>query len=140
MSATELFRPFMRDHVAPRLRALGFLGSGQNYRLPNPVGHFALLNFQRSTWNEAQECSFTVNVTFVRREDWPDGTWMGAAPTGGADYPVPGWFERLGFLTGAETDLWWTLRTPEDLPVVATAVVDLIEQHALPALRERIDA
>ena len=109
MNALELYRPLMRDHIAPRLRELGFLGSGSNYRLPNPADHFAHLDFQRSRSNEAGECSFTANVTFIKREDWPDGTWMGQRPTGGGEYPVPGLYSRIGAYMGVG-DRWWTIQ------------------------------
>jgi hypothetical protein len=134
VNALELFRPLMRDHIAPRLRELGFVGSGQNYRLPNPAGHFAHLNFQRDKWNDATACGFTGNITFIRREDWPEGTWMGERPTGGAWYPVPGVYERIGAFMGTD-DHWWVIRTEADLRPIAEEVVDVVRDAVLPDLR-----
>jgi hypothetical protein len=124
----------MRDHVAPQLRTLGFLGSGQNYRLPNPAGHFAHVDFQRGKWNDATECRFTGNITFVRHEDWPVGTWMGERPTGGGRYPVPGTYRRIGAYMNTD-DHWWVIRTESDLAPIADEVVSIVREAVLPDLR-----
>ena len=60
MQARHLFWVLMRDQVGPLLRAAGFRGSGQSWRLEHPSGNAALIRVQRSRWNTADSVQFTI--------------------------------------------------------------------------------
>jgi len=64
--AQDTFNAMLRDQIAPRLRALGFTGSGHQYVWP-AAEHWASLGFQKSRRGTGTELEFTVNVSVVGR-------------------------------------------------------------------------
>ena len=130
----------MREQVAPRLRTLGFKGSGQHFALASDT-HWALLGFQRSAWGDSKEGRFTINLTVVSKDAWEasraDRPHRGASPAHNAFEGVPAWEERIGMLVD-QTDLWWWVRAGEPTQVVAAEVVEVVEDYALPEMRRQI--
>jgi hypothetical protein len=141
----------LRDDVAPRLRALGFTGSGQNFALPSAT-HWALLGFQKSDFSDRGRVAFTINLTVVGREAWEQGSrdaWP-AQPVRppGANWGLPPmleevfrgayWHSRIGLVMPGSRDRWWNVLADADNGDVAVAVVAEIEEFALPAMRERM--
>lgn len=131
----------MREQVAPRLRTLGFNGSGQRFTLQSDT-HWALLGFQRSAWGTSSEGRFTINLTVVAKDVWeasrasrPHG---GPSPAPNAFEGMPAWEERIGMLTPERLDQWWTVRANEPTERVAAEVVRAIEDYALPEMRRQI--
>lgn len=148
-AAQEAFRAMLRDQVAPRLRSLGFKGSGQTFRLPSET-HWALLGFQKSAWSDADRVSFYVNLTAVGRDDWAKGreAWPSLPDHPGANWGLPPmieaafagkyWHSRLGPLIPGGLDRAWVVSAGEDTHEVARAVVAHIEEFAVPAMRDRM--
>jgi Domain of unknown function (DUF4304) len=64
--AQETYNELLKSLIAPGLRAIGFKGSGQNYRLSSD-DHWAMLAFQKSTSSNATHVRFTANVLVVSR-------------------------------------------------------------------------
>jgi len=142
----------MRDALGPKLRALGFRGSGRRYSLPSET-HWALLGFQTSKWSTAKSVEFTVNVTVIAHDAWK--RWRELAPyhderpSANVSYgPGPRemdpalraayWHQRLGELTPERRDHWWELRAGDDSASVARDVVTAVRDHALPAMLKRM--
>jgi hypothetical protein len=61
----------LRSEVAPRLRALGFKGSGQVYTLPDEDA-WVLVGFQKFTRSTADHVDFTINVTVASKAAWSE--------------------------------------------------------------------
>jgi hypothetical protein len=70
MQARHLFWVLLRDQVGPLLRAEGFRGSGQSWRLEHPSGNAALIRIQRSRWNTADSVQFTINLAVASKVVW----------------------------------------------------------------------
>jgi hypothetical protein len=140
-TAQETFKRMIREQVAPRLRALGFKGSGQRFALASD-SHWALLGFQRSAWGDSNKGSFTINLTVVSKEAWEasrtDRPYRGSAPQANASEGVPAWEERIGMLTPENLDLWWEVRAGESTERVADGVLRVVEDYALPEMLRQI--
>ena len=139
----------LRDRVAPELRKLGFVGSGQNFALPSE-SHWALLGFQRSAWSSAESVDFTINLTVVSRDAWEKGReqWPTLPERPGANWglspmmePAFGgayWHSRIGDVMPGRRDRWWKIASDADAADVTYAVVAEIREFAVPAMRERM--
>ena len=138
----------MKEDVAPRLRELGFKGSGQRFELPSE-DFWALIGFQKSQWGSKEEVSFTVNITVASRRRWDEARqtrpYLGERPAPNSLYTAPKlamqdyiWQSRIGFLLPAGTDWWWELDPATDTRQLADDVVSAIRDYALPAMRERL--
>jgi uncharacterized protein DUF4304 len=68
-TAQDTYAAMLKTLIAPGLRAVGFKGSGQNYRLPSD-DYWAMLGFQKSTSSDAGHVRFTGNVVVVSRSGW----------------------------------------------------------------------
>jgi Domain of unknown function (DUF4304) len=140
-TAQETFRGMIREQIAPRLRTLGFKGSGQRFTLPSE-SHWALLGFQRSAWGDSNEGSFTINLTVVSKAEWEasrsDRPYRRAAPQANAYEGVPTWEERIGMLMPGDLDQWWQIRAGEPTDALAVEIVGAIEDYALPEMRRQI--
>lgn len=66
----DVLKAMLKDHVAPRLREIGFKGSGNNFRHVAPDGSTALLNFQGSKYNDHTQAAFFLNCAV-----WPVELW-----------------------------------------------------------------
>lgn len=137
-SAQDLIRELLRDHLAPALRSLGFVGSGSAYRLPIPDA-IALLGFQRSRYNDRARASFTVNLNAFSTATWErarrDHPFLPARPTATPHYPGGLWHARLGMLLPEAGDVWWEVDRDTDLDALTADLVGAIRDYAIPALR-----
>lgn len=140
MTAQDAFDALLRDHIAPRLRELGFKGSGQRYELRDPQIH-AMLGFQKAQISNADAVKFTVNVGSVARQAWKqfreERPHLPEHPSPNIFYGGPVWQQRIGPLTPEGDDLWWWLEADSRPQDAAAAVLDAIERYAIPALHER---
>lgn len=144
MNAPKLFEEMVKSRIAPALRDLGMRGSGQKFRLPNENGDYALLGFQKDSWDGRTR--FTANVAFYSGRGWQEARdrhgWLPAEPTASSTYAVEpdlqGWSERVGFLMDPPHDHWWTIQTEGDVPVVADHVIAVVRDAVLPQLRNRL--
>ncbi|MFG3095699.1 DUF4304 domain-containing protein [Streptomyces sp. NPDC048202] len=130
----------IRKGVAPELRKLGFVGSGQVFELPDPHV-WLLLGIQKSSGSSATRLKFTVNLAAV-----PKGTWQELLESG-ANYPsrpspnkVYGtwaWWSRIGELMPGGQDFWWTVTGDVGHSELAHKVVSACVGYGIPALREQ---
>jgi hypothetical protein len=135
----------MKAQVAPRLRALGFKGSGQSYELPSP-GYWAMIGFQKSSFSDAKSVRFTVNVLVVSRTAWATRrethAWLPAKPTantGWGHFPSI-WQRRLGELLPARQDMWWDIAAGIATERLAETIIGAITDYALPAMKDQMRA
>jgi hypothetical protein len=143
VDARDLLKQTLRDQIAPDLRAMGFKGSGQAFRIPNETGDHALLGFQFAKWNHTELARFTANVSFYGAGEWDSARarepWLGLAPTPNSNYQV-GWEERIGFLLQPYPhDHWWAITGDlEEARLVARDVVAVVRADLLPQLQARL--
>jgi len=143
--AYDQLTSFVRTNLAPWLRSLGFVGSGQQYQLPDER-FYALLGIQRARGNTADEVRFTINVNVVPKDEWDrhrmkqtmqEGhPWWPDKPKANVDY-MPDWWVRIGTLIDG-TDRWWTLTgDPDVVESVSVEVKEAIVRWAYPEILRR---
>jgi hypothetical protein len=127
--------------VAPRLRELGFKGSGQNYELSSDE-YWALLGFQKSTYSDASLVRFTANVLVVSRSTWNDiraeRPTLPRRPTATTFWGTFVWQKRIGALLPGGEDLWWKVEAGAGAAELADAVVRAARDYVLPAMRRQM--
>jgi hypothetical protein len=140
----------MRDDVAPRLRALGWKGSGRRFQLPDPE-NWIQLGFELSRRNTAAEAYFTLNVSVISRSTWTvfqaDRPTLPSRPNPSVVYGRDLRPMRIGSLIypDAGDDTWWcvTDRTPaKHVGWIANGIVDVVTRLAMPKISQvtgRID-
>ncbi|MFJ3661573.1 DUF4304 domain-containing protein [Streptomyces sp. NPDC090119] len=136
-SAAELYADVLRQHIEPRLRELGLVGSRGCFELRD-AGVWRLLGIQRAAGNSAGRVRFTVNLLVVGKGVWEEV--RGGVP-GAPARPSPNSVHgkgvrprRIGTLMPGGQDHWWevTERTrPERL---VRSVLSAVEGHGLPYL------
>ena len=140
-TAQETYRDFVKAHLAPGLRALGFKGSGRNYELPCR-DHWAMLGLQASQWSDSNEVRFTVNLLVVSKDVWEreraERPSLGRKPGANAHPGRFAWWERIGLLMPDGTDKWWAVEAGMRPEGLAQEVLQAVEAYGLPALRAQI--
>ncbi|MFI0967277.1 DUF4304 domain-containing protein [Streptomyces sp. NPDC021080] len=130
----------IRTGVAPGLRKLGFVGSGQVFELSDP-DTWLLLGIQKSRWSSAAQLRFTVNIAAVSKEKWQDILSSGAKypsrPSPNMVYGKGAWWGRIGQLMPGGQDFWWTVTSDSDPDEIGREVLSACEEYAVPALLER---
>jgi uncharacterized protein DUF4304 len=139
-TAQDLYTSMLRSAIAPRLRALGFKGSGNSYVLPDH-DRWLILAFQKDRYSTAASILFTVNLTSADKHAWAAAQhqqkWVPTRPSGTLRYL---WAEvvRLGALIPPGHDRWWEVAPGRARDAAAAEVLDAIERFALPWLRRMI--
>ncbi|WP_431680130.1 DUF4304 domain-containing protein [Kitasatospora sp. KL5] len=143
-TAQELYRAMLRDSIAPRLRALGWKGSGQRFELPDPAA-WVQLGFQGSRFNSADSLDFTVNISVIGRRAWDsyreEHPGLPARPNPSTYYSRQLSPVRIGYLLAAGRDTWWNISTdrPRDrIARTADGVVAAVTDHAMPEIHRRL--
>jgi hypothetical protein len=130
----------LREQVGPRLRELGFRGSGGSYLLPDDRW-WALIGFQKDRYSDARLVRFTVNVAAADKAVWAAARnrepWLPARPSGNTNYPV-GECIRIGQVLPTRVDTWWAVPAGAATQALADEVVGVIRDHALPWIHERV--
>jgi hypothetical protein len=68
-NAIENFDLMLRTVIAPRLRELGWKGSGKAYQWPHP-DYYRFIDFQKSAWGSRDEVVFYVNLEVVSCQEF----------------------------------------------------------------------
>lgn len=140
MSAQEAFAAFLRDRLAPALRARGFKGSGQVFRLPDDE-RFLQMGIQKSVHNTLDEVTFTINLQAVSHARWAEARaarpYLPERPTPNTRYPPYAWSVRAGSLMPGLHDRWWTVRADTDLDGLESELLHAVDTWLIPALQER---
>jgi Domain of unknown function (DUF4304) len=140
-TALDVFRLMMRDEIAPRLRRMGFKGSGQSFTLPSE-SHWVLVGFQKSTYSNADAVRFTINVTVVSKRRWREAqgehSYLSDRPSANISYGGFAWQRRIGQLVPDVGDKWWTVWTGRPTGSVSAEVLDAIRVYAVPAIDRQL--
>ena len=121
-----------RVYIAPRLRELGFTGSGGRYVLPDAESWLLAFFQSRLGWTGA--ILFTVNLSRITKQDWADYEEIWDRPAGRRPEPIvamgssgPGITLRIGNLMGPRgEDRWWELSPDRSPEAVADELVAAI--------------
>jgi len=138
ISAIDAYNAMLKDTVGPRMRELGFRGSGGVYTRPDP-DYFIRVGFQKSVYGSRQHVKFTLNLSAISKAQWgharTDRTNLPKEPAANTFYGLEHWQRRINLLMPAqERPPWWELTPQTDTPTLAREVLLAIERYALPAI------
>jgi uncharacterized protein DUF4304 len=138
-TAQATYADMLRTSIAPRLRALGFKGSGARYILPD-ADRWLIVAFQKDKYSRSDWVGFTVNVTAAAKAAWAEAraaqAWLPSRPSGNSNYPVEKTTVlRLGNLMASGEDRWWEVTPGRPTMLAVIEVLDAIEHLATPWLR-----
>jgi hypothetical protein len=140
-TAQDTYAAMLKTLIAPGLRAVGFKGSGQNYRLPSD-DYWAMLGFQKSTSSDASHVRFTGNVVVVSRSGWDairaESPHLPERPTATTYWGTFVWQKRIGALLPGGEDLWWEVEAGSDAAELADAILWAIRDYVLPAMQRQM--
>ena len=120
-TAQQAFRRMIHELITPALRRLGMNSVG-GYR--HDSGEYTgYLGFQKSRYNTKDTVEFTINI--------------GAAYAPTSDGY---WHDRIGKVTPARRDTWWTLRAGHPIEPVAGEVLAAIRTYGWPAILAALDS
>jgi hypothetical protein len=139
-TAQNLYAEMLRTEIAPRLRALGFKGSGSSYVLPTD-DRWLIVAFQKDSYSRADCVRFTVNLTVANKRAWAEARIetpsLPLRPSGNAHYiEAEHVVIRLGNLMPPDgQDRWWEVGPRRPSGPSARRVIKAIERLALPWFR-----
>jgi hypothetical protein len=140
-TAQETYGEMLKTLIAPGLRAIGFRGSGQNYRLPSD-DYWAMLGFQKSTSSDASHVRFTGNVLVVSKSGWDavraERPHLPERPTATTYWGTFVWQKRIGALLPGGEDLWWEIEAGGDAAGLADAVIWAVQDYVVPAIQRQM--
>ena len=139
-TAQDVYKAMMRDNVAPRLRALGWKGSGQRYELSDPEA-WVQLGFQPSRDNNSSSVSFTINVSVIDKQAWAvfrnERPALPARPNPSVHYNNELSLIGIGHLLYGKTATWWNIsvdRPLDHVEWVANGVHVAVVEYAMPEI------
>lgn len=137
-----LYRAFLRKNLAPRLRQVGFRGSGEVFRLrPGGQGWLgathALVAFQKS-WEEGECQLFQIHASSFTEGEWRSAQnefphLAKAKPSGRMIFPGIGHYADLASPDGGYR---WGVCFGDDLDQLAEEVLARMEEHLKPFFEE----
>ena len=139
VTAQVVYATMLRTEIAPRLRTLGFKGSGAVYVLPDDE-RWLMVGFQKDYYSRADCVRFTVNLTVADKATWDkarlEDPSLGVRPSGNSAYPPYSNVIRLGnLMPPMGNDRWWEVGPKRPSRPAANRVVKAIETLAIPWLR-----
>lgn len=115
----ERFFTHLKTHFAPRLRDIGFTGSGQNFRrVVGEVIH--AINLQGNKWGGSCAVNLGLHLTFLPTEGLPKPANPRTVTE--IDCAFRGRLAKRG-----ESDCWWPYELPDNSP--EEAADDLISRY-----------
>lgn len=140
-TAQQLFDDMLAQGLRPRLREVGFRGSGTTFNWPAKDA-WLFVGIQKSSGNTRDQVKFTANVSVTTKAEWEskrvEWSFLGDKPSPNA-HPW-GWGARIGQLMPVQTDYWWVLRTGDDWTAGAQELLQAIETVALPRMLTELES
>jgi hypothetical protein len=142
-TAQDAYKRMIREHLSPRLRALGFKGSGGAYEWPSE-SHWIVLGVQASQFSSADGVKFTLNCQVVRRDVWEEArqkdSYLGSKPKPNTVAGSFVWWARIGSLMPGGEDKWWWLRPSDDVEALPEEVGSAVQEYVVPAIGREVEA
>lgn len=126
MTVQQSLKTALQERVSPVARENGFKGSAPNWRRVTPLGDWAIVNIQSSSWNTPERGRCVVNIS-VAPEPWL--RWQAARLPRGLPKAIP---ESLGLYrdrlhprgTPTGLDGWWEITDSTSALAAADDIVD----------------
>jgi hypothetical protein len=132
-----------KEWIGPRLRELGFRGSGGVYTRPDSR-NFVRIGFQKSVYGTKQQVKFTLNVSVINKAQWEaaraEQDHLPVEPSANTFYGGAFWQQRISeLMPRQDRERWWELSPTSDIEAVAADVLKVIEEIGLPAMDKVAD-
>ena len=139
--AQAVYDELVKATISPGIRSHGLSGSGGRYALRcEPC--WVLASLQKSSYSDAAEVQFTLNLLVVNRATWgaarADRPYLPDRPSPGTIYSVGESQTRIGKLLPDGADKWWRIHGGVDPGAVADDFLHDFEQYGLPWLRRQM--
>jgi hypothetical protein len=136
VTAQDALKAALRDHLGPAARRHGYKGSAPNWRKSSPVGDWAVVNVQSSSFSSADHLRCVVNLAFAP-EPWL--RWQAERLGTGMPKSVS---ESLGLYrerlhpdgTPEGTDGWWDVTDDESASAAVEGMVAQLDRAGWPVL------
>jgi hypothetical protein len=140
--AKDLFRILLREQLGPRLRAEGFRGSGQSWRLEHPSGNAALIYVARNRGNTADRLRFSIGLAVASKVVWDwqatREPWRATAKPS-AQYANDNLLSlSVGALLPQGEARYWTVTSGMRLAPLAASLTEVLCGRAIPLLRDHL--
>ena len=133
MKPSEKFNQSVSKGLTPLLKQHGFVRSGLNFRREGNET-IALITIQKSQRSSQNHILFTINLGVASR--LLIRFYLGENDVTKLSLDGCHWRTRLGLLTAAEEDVWWSIAEETSITDVGEMVCGYIEKLALPELEK----
>ena len=123
MTAQELFKHVMRDHITPALRDLGFRGSWSRSLWYQDGDYVGTLWTQKSVHSTKDHVNFTIHLS------------AGHGPTSDVY-----WTRNLLHLIPGNRDPWWTVHATDSAEPAAARFLAAFRRYGWPAMLAATDS
>jgi Domain of unknown function (DUF4304) len=159
VTAQEVYRVLLRDHVGPALRGIGYKGSAGHFH-KKVDDYVVAIGFQKNKWSDCEHVDYRINLRVVHpataekfdaantaaREidrEWqyaPAGNWFATFP--GPMMPMSGRFLKpeafFGMRSCDPLEAWITLHPNDDLSSHADLLMDDLRLCVFPEIEAQL--
>lgn len=130
----DIFKDIIKE-LSPSLKQMGFTKKGNNFYLESGK-NYGVVNFQKSKSSAKDLVVFTINFGVYSNV-------LGQFLYGYDDSIKPDvsqcqWEARVGAFMQGSPDSWWHVSAVDDFKVIATNVLESIQDIVMPALSKRL--
>ena len=124
MDLDKTYREFLSRIHREVLKPAGFKKEGGNFRICYDNGLCKIINFQRSMFNDGDECRFCINLGLYFQKDPPNPRFK--------EYECP--VRQRAAILACGNDHWWCIFEGRDMEKLFEEVCWVLEASALPWL------
>ena len=140
-TAQDAYKALLRTRIAPRLRTLGFKGSGNSFAIAK--GDYGVgINFQKNKWSTRDSVTFDVNLSVghqANNESFQRENVVARQLGKEIEVPTSGnFFTRLSQLCEPKGNFPWTVTPGGPNDEVARDVVEAIQLYFMPKVEEEL--
>jgi hypothetical protein len=131
----DIFKKIITEVNSP-LKQMGFIKKGNSFYL-EAHKNFGVINFQKSRESTKEVVKFTINF----------GVYSDVLAQLQYDYNSSvkpeveqcHWLARVGTFMKDSPDFWWEVKVSDDLNRVASNVMDIVQNIAMPEINKRLN-
>lgn len=127
---SKLYGTLLKDHVAPFLKADGFLRGGQCFLREGPES-WAIIHFQQSSKSNSTKILFTVDFGVASKRVCE---FFGIQVEQKKSIDTCQWRQRLGMLLPGGVDRWWSIDAETDIATLGSDLVCILRDCGIPVI------
>ncbi|HLO45105.1 MAG TPA: DUF4304 domain-containing protein [Leadbetterella sp.] len=131
----DIFKEFITKINQP-LKQMGFIKKGNSFYL-QVNKNYGVINFQKSRESTKEEIKFTIN--FGVYSDVLGQLQYDYNNSVKPEVEQCHWLARIGAFMKDSPDFWWEAKISDDLKSVASIVMDIVQNIAMPEINKRLN-